>query len=176
MHKAVNSVKYQNKTLVNAQNSAGYMQVSIDASPFWDLLISVPNQPFTLQLNVDIMGFPRTDGTYSELDAQSDAFQIGVEFLHYFRQENIFMDKIAIHDYQFIGFTHYTDDNCAGVRMSVNFTLVNPINLCTFMDNFSDEFIPEEPEDIPQIDLVDPNPPSEINDLVLKPILLPTKK
>lgn len=176
MHKAVNSSRYDARILTNAQNSNGYMQFNIDSSPFFDTLISVPNIPFTFQLNIDILGFPRKDGTYSILDAQSDAFQIGIEWLHYIRQDDTFMGQLAVRDYQFLGFDHFTDDDAAGMRLTVQFVLADPISLCTFMDNFSTEYIPAEHEDIPEIDITDPNPPSEINDLVLRPILLPTKK
>lgn len=174
-HKAVNCAKYQNRTLVNAQGSNGYMQVAIDSRPYFDTLISVPNVPFIMKLNIDIMGFVKTDGTYTELDAQSDAFQIAIEFIHYVRQDDTFAGQLAVRDYQMIGFDHYTDDNCAGMRLTIEFVIPDPINLCTFMDNFSDDFIPVEPED-KEIDITDPNPESDINDLVLRPILLPTKK
>lgn len=175
MHKAVMSSKYENKTLRNAQNSNAYMQFNFDTNPFFDTLISVPNIPFIMQLNIDILGFPKKDGSYTILDAQNDAFQIAIEWLHYVRDDRTFSGYLAIRDYQLYGIDHYTDDNCAGMRMTVQFIIPDPINLCTFMDNFSDEFIPEEEED-KQIDLTDPNPPSEINDLILRPILLPTKQ
>lgn len=175
MHKAVMSSKYENKTLRNAQNNSGYIQFNFDSNPYFDTLISVPNIPFTFQLNIDILGFPKTDGSYSVLDAQNDAFQIGIEWLHYVRQDDTFVGQLAVRDYQFLGIDHYTDDNAAGMRLTVQFVIPDPINLCTFMDNFSESFIPEEPQD-KEIDITDPNPPSEINDLVLRPVLIPTKK
>lgn len=175
MHKAVYSSKYENKTLRNAQNNNAYMQFNIDTNPFFDTLISVPNIPFIMQLNIDILAFPKKDGTYSVLDAQNDAFQVGIEWLHYVRDDGTFAGYLSIRDYQFLGIDHYTDDDAAGMRLTVQFVIPDPINLCTFMDNFSDEFIPEEPTDTPEVDITDPNPPSDINGLVLKPILLPTK-
>lgn len=175
MHKAVQSSRYEARILTNAQNNRGYMQFNIDSNPYFDTLISVPNIPFTFQLNIDILGFPKKDGTYTILDAQNDAFQIGIEWLHYIRQDNTFMGQLAVRDYQFLGIDHYTDDDAAGMRMTVQFVIPDPINLCTFMDNFSEDFIPVEPED-KEIDITDPNPQTEINNLELRPILLPTKK
>lgn len=174
-HKAVNCAKYQNKMLTNAQNSNAYMQVSIDTSPYFDTLISVPNIPFVMELNIEIMGFPKKDGTYSVLDAQSDAFQVAIEFIHYVRQDDTFMGQLAIRDYQLIGFDSYTDDNCAGQRLTIQFVLSDPVNLCTFMDNFNEEFVPVPVED-KEINIIDTRDPSEINELVLRPVLLPTKK
>ena len=175
MHKAVNCAKYQNRMLTNAQNSNGYIQFSFDDSPYFDKLISVPNQPFTFQMNVDIMAFVKTDGTYNIIDAQNDCFTVGIEWLSYIEQDNYFMGKLALRDYEMVGFSGYTDDNAAGFRFTVQWIIPSPLDLCRYLDNFSEEFIPEEQEE-KQIDLDDPNPPSEINDLVLRPILLPTKK
>lgn len=173
-HKAVMCAKYQNRSLVNAQNNNGYMQVSIDTKPYFDTLISVPNVPFVLELNIDVMGFPKTDGSYTVLDAQNDAFQIIMEVINYIRKENYFLGQLAVRDYQIIGFDHYTDDNAAGERLTLQLVTPDPTNFCTFNDNFSDEFIPT-PEPEKEIDITDPNPQTEINDLVLRPILLPTK-
>ena len=175
MHKAVKCAKYQNRSLTNAQNNNSYMQVVIDSNPYFDTLISVPNIPFIMQLNIDIMGFPRTDGTYTELDAQNDAFQIAIELIHYIKQDDTFMGQLSIRDYQLVGFDHYTDDNAAGMRLTLQLITVDPINLCTFMDNFSEDFVPE-PEQDKEIDITDPEPPSDINNLVLRPILIPTKQ
>lgn len=175
MHKAVQSSKYQAKILTNAQNCNGYMQFNIDSNPYFDTLISTPNIPFTFQVNVDILAFPKKDGSYTILDAQSDAFQIGVEWLSYIAQDDYFLGKLAVRDYQFLGIDHYTDDDSAGMRMTVQFIIPNPIDLCHYLDNFSEDFIPVEPED-KEIDITDPNPQSEINNLELRPILLPTKK
>lgn len=176
MHRAVNCAKYQKRILTNAQNGNPYIQFSFDDNPFFDKIISAPNQPFTFTLNVDILAFPKKDGTYNELDAQNDCFTVGIEWLSYIAQDDYFLGKLALRDYSMLGLSGYTDDNAAGFRFTVEFIIPNPIDLCHYLDNFSEDFVPEEPADIPEIDLDDPNPPSEINDLVLRPILLPTKK
>ena len=173
-HRAVNSAKYQKRILTNAQNENRYIQFSFDDSPYFDLLISTTNQPFTFEMSVDILAFPKTDGTYSILDAQNDCFTVGIEWLAYIAKENYFLGQLALRDYSFIGLSNYTDDNAAGFRFTVQWIIPNPINLCTYMDNFSDEYIPT-PEPEKEINVTDPNPPTEINDLVLRPILLPTK-
>lgn len=172
MHKAVMYSKYKNKVYTNAQNNDAYMQVNFDTDPYFQLLISVPNQPFTMTLNVDILGFPKND--YTVLDCQSDALQIGVEFIYYIMQDDTFFGQLEIHDYSFLALDEYTDDRSAGQRMTLEIIIPNPINLCTYLENFSEDFIPEEKTD-KDIDLVDVNPPSEANNLVLRPILIPHK-
>lgn len=170
-HKAVRYSRYKNKVYTNSQNSRSYMQFNIDTDPYAQLLISVPNQPFTLTLNIDILGFPTKD--YTVLDCQSDALQVGVEFIHYIMQDTTFLGQLSVHDYSFLALDEFTDDKAAGQRLTLEMVIPNPVNLCTFMDNFSEDFVPEEDTDI-DIDLVGPAP-SEANNLVLKPILIPHK-
>lgn len=172
MHKAVKYSKYKNKVYTNAQNNDAYMQFNIDTDPYFQLLVSLPNQPFTMTVNIDILGFPTKE--YSVLDCQSDALQVGVEFIHYIKQDIYFMGKLDIHDYSFLALDEYTDDKSAGQRLTLEVVIPNPINLCYFMDNFSEDFIPEEKED-KEIDIIDVNPPSKSNDLILKPVLIPHK-
>lgn len=170
-HKAVKYSKYKNKIYTNAQNNNAYMQFNIDTDPYFQLLITSPNQPFTMTLNIDILSFPKDN--YTVLDCQNDALQIGVEVIHYIAQDETFMGMLSIHDFSFLGLDEYTDDRAAGQRLTLEIVVPNPINLCTFMDNFSEEFIPVEKED-KEIDLVG-QAPSEKNNLVLKPILLQHK-
>lgn len=172
MHKAVRYSKYKNKVYTNAQNNDAYMQVNFDTDPYFQLLISVPNQPFTMTLNVDILGFPTNK--YTVLDAQSDALQVGVEFIYYIMQDDTFMGQLSIYDYSFLALDEYTDDKSAGQRLTLEIVIPNPINLCEYLDNFSEDFIPEE-KDEKNIDLIDVNPPSKADDLILKPILIPHK-
>ena len=171
-HKAVKYSKYKNKIYTNAQNNNAYMQFNIDTDPYFQLLITSPNQPFTMILNINILGFPKDN--YTVLDCQNDALQIGVEVIHYIAQDETFMGQLSVHDYSFLALDEFTDDRSAGQRLTLEMIIPNPINLCTFMDNFSEEYIPEENTD-KDIDLKDVNPPSEKNNLVLKPILIPHK-
>ena len=174
-HKAVQCAKYQKKIYTNAQNNNGYIQFVINDDPYFNRLISVPNQPFVLEMNIDVIAFPKTDGTYTVLDAQNDCFTVGIEWLTYVGYDNYFVGKLALRDYQCLAISEYTDDNSAGMRFTVQFVIPNPIDICNYQSNFSEDFVPEEPTDVPEFDVTDPNPPSEINDLVLKPILLPTR-
>ena len=170
-HKAVFFAKYLNRSYINQQNNNGYYQVNVNTDVYSQLLISVPNQPFTMTLNIDILAFPKDN--YTVLDCQNDALQIGVEVIHYVAQDETFMGKLQIHDYSFLALDEFTDDRSAGQRLTLELVIPNPINLCEFMDNFSEEFIPVEKED-KEIDLVG-QAPSEKNNLVLKPILIPHK-
>lgn len=172
-HKAVNYAKYQNRSYINQQNNNGYYQVNINSDVYSQLLISVQNQPFTVTINIDILGFPTKD--HSVLQCQSDALQIGVEMIHFVRQDDTFMGMLEVHDYSFLALDDFTDDRSAGQRLTLELIVPDPVNLCTFLDNFLDEPKMIDKED-KEIDLVDVNPPSKANDLILKPILLPVRK
>lgn len=171
-HKAVFFAKYLNRSYINQQNNNGYYQVNVNTDVYSQLLISVPNQPFTLTINIDILGFPTKEHTV--LDCQSDALQIGVEMIHFIRQDDTFMGQLSVHDYSFLALDEFTDDRSAGQRLTLELIIPDPVNLCTFMNNFLDEPKIIETED-KDIDLKDVNPPSEANNLVLKPILIPHK-
>ena len=170
-HKAVFFAKYLNRSYINQQNNNGYYQVNVNTDVYSQLLISVPNQPFDVTINIDILGFPTKEHTV--LDCQNDALQIGVEVIHYIAQDETFMGQLSVHDYSFLALDEFTDDRSAGQRLTLELIIPNPINLCTFMDNFLDEPKIIETED-KEIDLVG-QAPSEKNNLVLKPILIPHK-
>ena len=172
-HKAVFNCKYMQRIYTNAQGNNGYIQAIINDDPFFQLLITPPNRPFTLTLNIDILAFKTKD--YTALDAQSDTLQIGMEVIHFIEQDQYFMGSLSIHDYSFLGLDEYTDDRAAGVRLTLEMVIPDVTNLCTFLDNFLDEPKMIDKED-KEIDLVDVNPPSKANDLILKPILLPVRK
>ena len=170
-HKAVFNCRYMQRIYTNSQNNNAYVQAIINSDPYIQALISVANRPTTLTLNIDILAFKTNE--YTVVDAQSDTLQIGMEVIHFIEQDPYFMGRLSIHDFSFLGLDEYTDDRAAGQRLTLELVIPNPINLCEFMDNFSEEFIPVEKED-KEIDLVG-QAPSEKNNLVLKPILIPHK-
>lgn len=171
-HKGVRYAKYQNRVFTNAQGNNGYFQFNVDTDGYFQLLKSIPNEPFTLTVNVDVLGFPTKD--YSVLDCQNDALLIAIEWLYYVSKDERFLGLMSVYDYSFLCIDEFTDDKSSGVRMTVEFVIPSPLNLCTVMDNFSEEYIPEETDK--ELDLKDANPPSQSNDLVLRPVLLPQKK
>ena len=167
-HKAVFNCKYMQKIYTNAQNNNSYIQVIINSDPYIQALISVPNRPTTLTINIDILAFKTNE--YTVVDAQSDTLQIGMEVIHFIEQDDTFMGQLSIHDYSFLGLDEYTDDRAAGQRLTFEFVIPDVTNLCTFMDNFLDEPKIIETED-KEIDLVGPVP-SEANNLILRPLLI----
>ena len=171
-HKAVFNCRYMQRIYTNSQNNNAYVQAIINSDPYIQALISVANRPTTLTLNIDILAFKTNE--YTVVNAQSDTLQIGMEVIHFIEQDPYFMGRLSVHDFSFLGLDEYTDDRAAGNRLTLELIIPDVTNLCTFMDNFLDEPKIIETED-KDIDLKDVNPPSEANDLVLRPVLIPHK-
>ena len=168
-HVAVRQYKYQKRIMINQQNNNAYMQVVIEDDPYGQYIKT--NGVYTLTLNIAALGFPKADTEI--LKIQSDAFQVASELIAYIDNDTTFMDRISVYDYSMLSISHFTDDNAAGQRISLELVVPNPINLCTLDDNFTDEIVLVEKD---ELELKDPNPESKANELVLKPIRLSTWK
>lgn len=171
-HKAVNTFKYQRRSLINQQNNNGYMEFVIEDNAYLQQIIT--QNIFTATFNIDILGFPKDDTEI--LNVQSMAMQIAVEIMAYIEQNNAFLGQLSIHDFDILLVSHFTDDDAAGVRLSLELVLPNPINLCTYMDNFDEEVdIVEKPTlDLTQADKALPSDTKK--ELHLTPIKLKTNK
>lgn len=171
-HKAVKTFKYQRRSLINQQNNNGYVELVIEDNAYLQQLIT--QNIFTATFNVDILGFPKDDTEI--LDMQSLCMQIAVEIMAYIEQDDTFLGQLSIHDYDILLVSHFTDDESAGVRLSLELVLPNPINLCTYLDNFDEDAeIVEKPTlDLTQADKAVPT--DNKKELNLKPIKLKTKQ
>lgn len=167
-HKAVKTVKYQNKTLINSQNNNAYVEVSIENNGAYAQLIKT-NNVFTLTLNINVLAFPKDETDV--LEKQNVCFQIANEVLAYIERDITYKGMIYIYDYDYLSLSHFSDDNSCGWRMSLELVIPIPIDLCTLDDNFSDEIEIVEPDDI---DL--PQRENKSDELVLTPIKLPKNK
>ena len=81
---------------------------------------------------------------------------------------------ISVYDYDFLAISHFTDDNSAGYRLSLELIIPNPVNLCEYLNNFSEDNIPVEAEK--PLDIINSKPDTKSNELVLNPIRLPKNK
>ena len=172
-HKAVYNARYKNKIYTNAQGNNGYFQMIFNTDPYFQLLVSSPNTPFTLTVNIDILGHPKSD--FTVLDCQDAALTIGVQFLAFIANDSSWYSNVVVHDYSFLALDEYTDDRSAGQRLTLELIVPNPLDICTYLDEFDDEPKPIDVED-KEIDLIDVNPPSQADELELHPILIPYKK
>lgn len=172
-HKSVYNARYKNKVYTNAQGNNGYFQMIFNTDPYLQVLVSSPNTPFTLTVNIDILGHP-TSG-FTVLDCQDAALTIGVQFLAFIANDEGWQSGLSVHDYSFLALDEYTDDRSAGQRLTLELIVPNPLDICTYLDEFDEEPKPIDVED-KDIDLIDVNPPSQADGLELHPILIPYKK
>lgn len=170
-HKAVKTFKYQKRSLINQQNNNGYIELIIEDNAYLQQVIT--QNIFTATFNVDILGFPKDDTEI--LSIQSLCMQIAVEIMAYIEQDTTFLGQLSIHDYDILLVSHFTDDASAGIRLSLELVIPNPINLCSFMDNFDEnvEIVEKPTLDLTQADKAVPT--GNKKGLNLKPIKLKTK-
>lgn len=158
-HKKVSTFKYQNSILINAQGNNKSFQVVVDDNSMHQLLISYSPNIFTSTFDIYIIGFVSTDDDI--LNIQSQAYDIAIQLLGKIERMDEYKGIIEIHDYSIMTLSHFTDDDSAGVKLSVEIRV--PVGLCDIDEYFDDDMdIDEEIKEI--------NPDKDIE---LKPIRLP---
>lgn len=162
-HKGVRTFKYQSDIYNNAQNNHKYFQVYVDDVSLHEL--NITTNIFKARFEIYILGFVDNDTTV--LDVQNNAYTIAVDIMAYIDELEALKGVLRVYDYSILTVSHYTDDDAAGVKLSLVLGMPNPVDLCTLEDNFNDEPY-EEPEDV-EIDIND----TEVGDIDLKPINLP---
>lgn len=161
-HKAINSFKYQDSLLTNAQGSNRYYQCVIDDTSLHQLIISQSPNIFTSTFDIYIIGFVNTDETILEI--QNNCYDIAVEIV---AKLDTYTDVISVHDYSLLVGSHYTDDN--SVFCKINLELNIPFGLCDL-----DEYFDDEPKDITEEDTeIILNGNTEDKEIKLNPIRLP---
>lgn len=139
-HKAIKTAKYKSRDLINQQNNNAYFQFIIEDSIYSQFYAN--SNTFNLSLNIDILGFVSSDNT--ALQCQSDAFQIGLEVISYIQNDELYQSLISLEDYSFLTLSRFTDDNCSGQRLTLELSLINPLDWCVLLDNFDEEISAEK--------------------------------
>lgn len=166
-YKGVNFVKYQSKILNNAQNNEKTIQCYIDDASFHQF--NLTTNIVKAEYNIYILGTPTKESS-SILDIQDECYNLAINFLYYLDTREEWMGLISVYDYSILTVSHYTDNDSAGVRLSVTLEIPNGVNLCDYENNFNDE--PYEEEQDQEIDIDEKPQP----DILLKKVKLPKKK
>lgn len=157
-HKGVRTFRYNGEDLINAQNSHAYYQVTLDDVQLHEL--NITTNIFTVNLDIYILGFGKDVAL-----VQDRAYTIAVDLIAWL--DNHYLGTISVHDYSILTLSRFTDDEAAGVKISLELAMPSPLDLCTYEDNFNDE--PYEPEPDHEIDV----PEEEVGDLDINVIKLP---
>ena len=165
-HKGVRTFRYQSEILNNAQNNHAMYQVYVDDVSLHEL--NITTNVFKAKFEIYILGFVDDDTTV--LEVQNNAYTVACDIMAYIDIKDEFKGVLSVYDYSILTLSHYTDDNAAGVKLSLVLQMPNPVNLCELDDNFNDE--PYEDETDNEIDINN----EEIGDLDINPITLPTNR
>lgn len=130
-HKAINKVGYKRQININNQSNEKYFQFIIDNESLLEK--QLVEGIMTLRLNVDVLGFISSDLTV--LDVQDTALHIILDYMEYINADTTYYN-LEVRDYSIASYSEYTDDNCAGVRATIQLIVPNPINICEYRDNF----------------------------------------
>lgn len=163
-HKGVRTFRYQDKLLNNAQNNYETYQVYVDDSAIHQ--INITTNIVRAEYQVYILSQPQQNGK-SILEIQDEAYTIAVDIMA--KLEIEYGGVMAVHDWSILTVSHLTDDDSAGVRLSLVLRMPSPLNYCTLDDNFNEE--PYEPEQEQEIHV----PTKEEGDITIKTIKLPKK-
>lgn len=167
-HKGVRSFRYQDKMFNNAQNNYGTYQVYVDDISHHQL--NITTNIFKAEFQIYILSQP--DGTSGNtiLDVQNNAYTIAVNIMAYIDTQEAFQGILSVYDYSILTLSHYSDDDSAGVKLSLVLQMPSPLNWCTLDDNFNDE--PYSGDTDTEITINE----DEVGDIDINPIHLPRKK
>lgn len=164
-HKGVRTFKYQGDDLFNAQNNYGVFQAYLDDISHHQL--NITTNVFKVEFNLYILGFVKDNTPEQILEVQNNAYTIACDIIAKIDNTPEYNNILSVHDYDILTLSHFTDDNSAGVKLSLELSMPNPVNLCSLDENFNDT--PYQPEPDHEIDI----PTDEIGEIDLKTIKLP---
>lgn len=167
-HKGVFTFRYQGDDLNNAQNNYKGYQVYVDDISLHQL--NITTNIFKVEFQVYVLGHPTGESGNTILDVQNNAYTIAVDILGKIDSDDAYRGILGVYDYSILTLSHYTDDNAAGVKLSLVLQMPSPLNWCTLDDNFDDEEHEEEPDH--EIDV----PDNEVGDIDITPIHLPKNR
>lgn len=162
-HKGVKTFRYQDKLLNNAQNNYKPYQIYVDTAQYHAL--NITTNIFRAEVEMYVLAQPNEEKTI--LQVQDEAYTIACDILAFIDTQEAYKGVVSLYDYDILTLDHYTDDNSAGVKVSIVMAIPSPVNLCDLENNFNDEPYEEEPEQ--DITL----PTYEDKDITLTTIKLP---
>ena len=86
---------------------------------------------------------------------------------HWEEDRSAYQIILSVYDYDILTLSHYTDDSCAGVKLSLVLQMPSPVDLCSLEDNFNDE--PYSGDTDTEITINE----DEVGDIDINPIHLP---
>ena len=167
-HKGVYTFKYQGDDLFNAQNNYKGYQVYVDDISLHQL--NITTGIFKVEFQVYVLGHPTSESGNTVLDVQNNAYTIACDIMAKIDTDEAYRGILSVYDYSILTISHYTDDNAAGVKLSLVLQMPSPLNWCELDENFDEEEHEEEKDH--DIDV----PDNEVGDIDITPIKLPKNR
>lgn len=165
-YKEVRTFQYKDDLLFNAQPNERSYQVFVDDTSYHRL--NITTGVFIAEYNITILRTPSKDE--SILAIQDYAYSMACNILEKLDYTEEFMGVVRVHDYSIITLSHVTDNDSAGVRLTVELETPNPANLCDD-ENWNDE--PYSGDTEPVLSGITYN---EIGTITVNPVKLPKTK
>lgn len=165
-HKGVKTFRYQSDTYNNAQNNSDTYQIYVDDITHSEL--NITTNIFKVAFEIYILSQPSNDRPIIEV--QTEAYTIACNIMAKIEQTDEYDGILSVYDYSILTLSHYTDDDSAGVKLSLVLRVPNPVNLCTLDDNFNDEAYEEPEENTITIE------EKKDGDITINPIKLPRNR
>lgn len=137
-YKGVKTFRYQNIFLNNAQNNHATLQVYLSDVTHHDLNISYQPQIFKAEFTLYILDTPTKDEG-GILDVQDRCYDAALNIIAKIDSLEEYQGILRVHDYSIMTISHYSDDDSAGVMLSLELEIPIAINLCDIDSNFNDE-------------------------------------
>ena len=159
-YKGVKTFKYQDIFLNNASNNYATLQVYLSDTTHHNLNISYQPQIFKAEFTLYILDIPTKDEE-GILNVQDKCYDAALNIIAKLDNLEEYQGILRVHDYSIMTISHYSDDDSAGVMLSLELEIPIGVNLCDVDNNFNDEpysgeteyniYIDEKPE--PELEL-----------------------
>lgn len=164
-HKGVRTFRYQERAYNNSQNNHLTYQVYLSNHSFHQL--NITTQVFKSEWEMYILSQPESkDDPDQILAIQDEAYTIACNIIAAIDELDDYKGILSVYDYDIMVINGYSDDNSAGVKVSLILQTPNPVSLCDIWDNFNEKPY-EEPEDH-EIDVPEDETPDELTINVIK--------
>ena len=167
-HKGVRTFRYQGDKFNNAQNNYATYQVYIDDISLHEL--NITTNIFKARFEIYILSQPNGESGNTVLDVQNNAYTIACDIMAKIDNTEEYYNVLSVYDYSILTLARYTDDQSAGVKLSLTLEMPNPVNLCTLDENFNDE--PYSGDTDTEITIET----NDVGDITITPIKLPRSR
>lgn len=168
-YKGTKTFRYQDVFLNNAQNNYATLQIYMSDVTHHDLNISYNPPIFKMEATLYILDHPSKDED-AILDCQDRCYDAALNIIAKLDNLKEYEGILRVHDYSIMTVSHYSDDDSAGVMVSIELQIPVGVDLCSVDDNFNDE--PYTPESEKEITIKEKETP----ELTLKKTKLPKNK